>query len=111
MPGHLALAALIATLVVGPLQAAPTLWAQDRPNTDFRRHTIDLSEILSGGPPKDGIPALDQPGFLPAAEETGIGDREPVPTLALGNEARAHPMRHLMCTRSRMTRVPACPWR
>lgn len=96
MPRRLALAALIATLLVGPLQADPTLWAQEWPKTDFSRHNVDLSEILSGGPPKDGIPAVDKPSFLPAAEETGIGDREPVLTLELGNEVRAYPIRYLM---------------
>ena len=30
------------------------------PQTDFSRCTVDIAEILSGGPGKDGIPALDQ---------------------------------------------------
>ncbi len=29
--------------------------------TDFTRHTIPYSEIISGGPRKDGIPAIDHP--------------------------------------------------
>src|SRR5688500_1957087 len=31
--------------------------------TDFSRRTIDLAEITSGGPPRDGIPPLDKPIF------------------------------------------------
>ena len=31
--------------------------------TDFTKRTVDYSEIRSGGPPKDGIPSLDQPTF------------------------------------------------
>lgn len=36
--------------------------------TDGVRHSIPLDEILSGGPPKDGIPSIDKPKFVSAAE-------------------------------------------
>jgi hypothetical protein len=32
------------------------------------RHLIPLGEIRSGGPPKDGIPALTDPAFVSASE-------------------------------------------
>jgi len=32
--------------------------------TDGVRHSIPLDEILSGGPPKDGIPSIDKPKFI-----------------------------------------------
>ncbi len=32
--------------------------------TDFSKHAVPLDEILSGGPPKDGIPAIDDPKFV-----------------------------------------------
>jgi hypothetical protein len=48
--------------------------------TDFETASVDLSEIISGGPPRDGIPAISQPAFLPVAEETRIDPREPVMT-------------------------------
>ena len=32
-------------------------------NTDFGRASVPLSEIISGGPPKDGIPSIDDPRF------------------------------------------------
>ena len=50
---------LAAMLVAATAGAAPI--EPDRvewPRTDFSRHTVDLSEIESGGPPKDGIPAI-----------------------------------------------------
>ena len=31
--------------------------------TDFSRHSVPYSEILSGGVPRDGIPPLDDPRF------------------------------------------------
>ena len=30
-------------------------------NTDFTETLVDLDEILLGGPPKDGIPSIDEP--------------------------------------------------
>lgn len=38
------------------------------PRTDFSRRSVDLGEILPGGPPKDGIPAIDRPRFVDALE-------------------------------------------
>nr|WP_240794147.1 DUF3179 domain-containing protein [Pseudorhodobacter turbinis] len=67
------------------------------PNTDFSRSTIQMDEVMSGGPPKDGIPALSDPGFRPAAQETRLAPREPVITFAPdGATARAYPVRYLM---------------
>ena len=36
--------------------------------TDGVRHSIPLDEILSGGPPKDGIPSIDDPFFMPVVQ-------------------------------------------
>jgi hypothetical protein len=38
---------------------------------DVSEHIVPLEEIRHGGPPKDGIPALTGPDFVPAPE----GDR------------------------------------
>ena len=47
--------------------------------TDFSRHTVPYSEILSGGPPRDGIPPLDNPKFTaPEDASAWLGDQEPV---------------------------------
>lgn len=47
--------------------------------TDFSNSTVSLDEILSGGPPKDGIPAIDNPQFISVAEaDKTTGEREPV---------------------------------
>ncbi|MCC6007278.1 MAG: DUF3179 domain-containing protein [Rhodobacteraceae bacterium] len=89
--------ALALTLFAGTAAADPAQWARDWPMTDFTRTTVDFDEIIPGGPPKDGIPAIWEPAFLPAAEETRLHDREPV--LAYehdGEAARAYPVRYLM---------------
>ena len=62
----------------------------------FLNASIDLSEILSGGPPKDGIPSIDDPQFISAAEEQQLAATEPVISLKIGEEARAYPLRILM---------------
>ncbi len=51
---------------------------------------INLDELLSGGPPKDGIPSIDNPQFVSAAE-TNFSDEEIVVGVYLNDEARAYP--------------------
>jgi hypothetical protein len=66
------------------------------PETDFENAIVDLSEIIAGGVGRDGIPAIDDPAFLPATGETALGPREPVLTYAPeGEPARAYPVRYL----------------
>ena len=53
---------------------------------------VAQSEILSGGPPKDGIPALLQPSFLPAEKATYLRESDQVIGVALDGAARAYPI-------------------
>ncbi|MGH8707551.1 MAG: DUF3179 domain-containing protein [Burkholderiales bacterium] len=70
---------------------------QEWPRTDFSQRTVDLAEIQSGGPPKDGIPAVDQPRFIGArAARAWLKPAEPVIVLRVGKEARAYPLQILM---------------
>ncbi len=46
-------------------------FTRDWPQTDFGRVTIDLTEVISGGPPKDGIPALSDPTFVQPPKRRG----------------------------------------
>lgn len=65
--------------------------------TDFSRHSVSFAEIRSGGPPKDGIPAIDNPRFVSVtAANEWLRPREPVIALVLGNDARAYPIQILM---------------
>jgi len=76
--------------------ADPVAWRGQGWTTDFSNHTIDFREILSGGPPKDGIPSIDDPQFLPVSEITDLDAREPVMSLDIAGDARAYPLRILM---------------
>jgi len=91
--GILALMPVALLGATGPLHADPRSWSEEWPRTDFSRHSVDYSEIISGGPPKDGIPAIDSPAFVPAAEARNLAPHEPVISVAIGDEARAYPLR------------------
>ena len=92
------LAPILLALAV-PAHAAdvPGQWERAWPETDFSRLSVDPSEIFSGGPPRDGIPAITGPAMIPATNEDRIGAREPVLSIRLdGHSARAYPVRYLM---------------
>ena len=91
------MALLLAVSVSSP-GSAETLpdWAEAWPNTDFSRHSVPLGEIISGGPPRDGIPSIDDPRFVPLGEATDLTPREPVLGLSVQGDARAYPIRILM---------------
>lgn len=71
-------------------------FGQAWPQTDFSRTAIDLREIMFGGPPKDGIPAIDRPRFAPVPEAGFLADREPVIALSVDGVAKAYPLQVLM---------------
>ncbi|MGH2628292.1 MAG: DUF3179 domain-containing protein [Anaerolineales bacterium] len=78
-------------------EAPPPSGAAREFRTDFSRHTVDYAEILSGGPPKDGIPAIDHPRFITAAEaDEWLEPAEPVIFLESGGDARAYPLQIFM---------------
>ncbi len=66
------------------------------PKTDFSKANVDLSEVRSGGPPRDGIPPIDHPAFQPAGNETSLSARDPVISLEIEGDARAYPLRILI---------------
>ncbi|MBK9166450.1 MAG: DUF3179 domain-containing protein [Bryobacterales bacterium] len=64
--------------------------------TDTSRKSIDLRELLRGGPPKDGIPSIDRPRFIPAGEASWLSPKEMVIAFELAGAARAYPLQILM---------------
>ncbi len=66
-------------------------------STDFSIRSVSFDEILSGGPPKDGIPAIDQPKFIsPSEADEWLGPMEPVIQVQVGDDARAYPIQILI---------------
>ena len=88
----------IACLIFSPVQtrADPEVWVHEWPRTDFSKTVVDFENIISGGPPKDGIPAIDKPQFRPASEIKNLGYQEPVITVEHQGLAKAYPLRVLI---------------
>ncbi len=69
----------------------------DRFDPSFPEPLIDPSEVLSGGPPPDGIPPIDDPQFVDvAAADAWLNDPEPVLVVQVGDDVRAYPIQILM---------------
>ncbi len=64
--------------------------------TNTSKRSIELDELMSGGPPKDGIPAIDAPVFVSQTNAlTWLKGQEPVIAVALNGVARAYPLQIL----------------
>lgn len=58
---------------------------------------VDPGAIISGGPPPDGIPPIDQPRFVTVEEaDLWLEDAEPVVYLEIEGEAHAYPVQILI---------------
>jgi hypothetical protein len=74
------------------LRVSTTGW-----RTDFTRASVDLGDFRGGGPPKDGIPAVDAPVFESIdAARSWLTDQSPVVILEVDGAARAYPLAILM---------------
>jgi hypothetical protein len=81
---------------VGAASANPEFWKIEWPKTDFKKTSVEFPEIFSGGPPKDGIPSIDNPKFRDVGKVKGLGDTVPVVSFSMNGEARAYPLGILM---------------
>lgn len=77
--------------------------------TDFSRCAAPPSEFLSGGPGKDGIPAIDRPRFAPAPKIDFLKPLEPVIELVVNGDARAYPLQILIWHEIANDRVGGVP--
>ena len=53
---------------------------------------VPQDQILSGGPPKDGIPAILKPRFLQPAKADFLDNNDAVIGVRIGGQARAYPI-------------------
>jgi hypothetical protein len=53
---------------------------------------VDPDEIVSGGPPPDGIPPIDNPRFEHVPEVDWLDHQEPVIVVEVADDARAYPL-------------------
>jgi len=64
--------------------------------TNDVKHSVDLDEILGGGPPKDGIPSIDDPKFISIAKADFINDEEPGIAVSISGIDRFYPFQILV---------------
>jgi hypothetical protein len=75
----------------------PPARAESEFKTDFRKHSVPYSEILSGGPAKDGIPALKDPTVVSVSEaDAWLKPAEPIILVQVGQDAKAYPIQILI---------------
>ena len=96
LPWRVALAGIGLVLFSLSASANPSVWRYEWPKTDFEKTAVEFSEIMSGGPPKDGIPAIDNPQFRPVSEIEDLADTEPVIGISINGETKAYPLQILM---------------
>lgn len=72
----------------------PKSWKLEFPKADFSKSSIDIKEIISGGPPRDGIPPINNPKFVQANDHE-LPDTEPVIGVHLNDQFKAYPLRIL----------------
>ena len=77
------------------LKANPDLEDEIKTLKDGTKYLLHPKKILSGGPPKDGIPSLDNPKFTSAVEGNWLDDEDLVLGLNYKGTIRAYPLRIL----------------
>jgi hypothetical protein len=64
---------------------------------EFPEPLIDPDEVISGGPPPDGIPPIDDPAFLDVVDNLELlPANEPVVVLEINGDAKAYPVRAMV---------------
>jgi len=71
-----------------PPSAVPEVAAE---GTFLDLETFPYGAIFSGGPPRDGIPALTNPPFTDASSASYLAEEDLVLGVVIGGEARAYP--------------------
>lgn len=88
--------AIVLIVAAWQVSANPAFWQSEWDRTDFTKKSVDFGSIISGGPPKDGIPSIDAPKFVPLADYKPDAETEPVITFEHNGDARAYPLRVLI---------------
>lgn len=82
----------VAGLVLGVFVVKMAISGGHTNGFDLTNSILPKQQILHGGPPKDGIPALSDPKFITAAEVDFIDGDDRVIGIVINGEARAYPI-------------------
>ena len=77
-----------------PRESGPSA-LDDPSDASLPKPKIDTDDLRAGGPPPDGIPAIDHPLFEAVGDVDWLGAREPVLAFEIDGEARAYPVQIL----------------
>jgi len=97
---HISRFTLSMFVVILIVSGIPSSGCAESPSDEFLpegvKHSVPLDEIQSGGPPKDGIPALTNPKLLTAQAGDGyLRNDDIVIGVMFNGESRAYPIRIL----------------
>ena len=82
---------------VNPANASVTTSNVNSADASEERHTVPLDQIVSGGPPPDGIPSIDNPKFISVQEASKfLEDSELVLGLNINGDIRSYPLQILV---------------
>ena len=87
----------LALLAVSVATLQAQLPAAGNWKTDLAKKSIALSELRPGGPPKDGIPSIQNPKFVSVdGSRAWLHAKDPVLAVEHAGEARAYPLQILI---------------
>jgi len=101
IPGVAGAAIAIAVIFLFPINDSESLViSQQTQNMDSSgimttnglKHIVPLDKIRSGGPPKDGIPSIDDPKFATLPDSDFMSSSDIVIGLEINGEAKAYPL-------------------
>lgn len=95
------IASVIAAVTILSAIAITTLSSPSGPAIDNEKSNtpaplVPLEKIVSGGPPKDGIPSIDKPKFVPVEKATFIEEGDIVIGLQYNGVTKAYPLKILV---------------
>ena len=88
---RLSLLGIISSLLL----VAPASWSDTKNGFQLDNALVPVKEIHKGGPPRDGIPSLDNPRFVRADKASYLKDKDRVLGVAIDGIAHAYPIRIL----------------
>ncbi|MBU6402151.1 MAG: DUF3179 domain-containing protein [Verrucomicrobia bacterium] len=89
------IAATIALVAIAPPRTNAESRSEMFNGFDLSSAIIPTNEIHAGGPPRDGIPAIDRPAFLRPSRVDYLRDEDPVISVTVDGKTRAYPLRIL----------------
>lgn len=82
---------LISLIVIGLFLTGCSTTKNFHSLKNISKNLVDPSELVSGGPPEDGIPSIDNPEFLSIEESIWIDDSAEVFVLVVNDTVKVYP--------------------